>query len=321
MKLRLRQCCSGWQCRREGGWCGALHLLTVQGSWTRNCWPYCEVYWQKITQNMCVHRTKVITCHRAVLILQLSRSGLRYSAPWEVLHPTARISQVCAGAHRALVLAASLVHAQHSNTAFQENLKVKNLLRGHLFSFLLRASWIAVKGMSVIIAVEQWSVINYSFSDCVLPASFSYHTVNLECKKDTSPAVSKEEGRICPPYFLPEVSFSLWRSVFECGIRSIFNNWFRAEPATSVLNSVLSLLFVCAEVFWDWISWGREQAWWNPEQETEIPKSFSLKLMAIFWLWYTLRPASSLLELGGEFPAEQAFWCISLTFSIDKRHL
>lgn len=197
----------------------------------------------------------------------------------------------------------------------------ENLLRGHLFSFLLRASWIAVKGMSVIIAVEQWSVINYSFSDCVLPASFSYHKVNLECKKDTSPAGSKEEGRICPLYFLPEVSFSLWRSVFECGLRSIFNNWFGAEPATSVLNSVLSLLLVCAEVFWDWISWGREQAWWNPEQETEIPKSFSLKLMAIFWLWYTLRPASSLLELGGEFPAEQAFWCISLTFSIDKRHL
>lgn len=87
-------------------------------------------------------------------MLQLSRSGLRYSAPWEVLHSCSK-SQVCAGVHRAAVLAASLVHVQHANRASQENLKVKNLFRGHLFSFLLCASWIAVKGMSVIIAVEQ----------------------------------------------------------------------------------------------------------------------------------------------------------------------
>lgn len=176
---------------------------------------------------MCVHRTKVITCHWAVPILQLSRSGLRYAAPWEVLHSCSK-SQVCAGVHRAAVLAASLVHVQHTNRASQENLKMKNLFRGHLFSFLLCASWIAVKGVSVIVTVEQWSVINHSFS---VLCQFHFHIAELilECKKGTSLAESREEGSwvrdlICFLYFLPEVSFSLWRSMFECGIRSLFSN-------------------------------------------------------------------------------------------------
>lgn len=37
---------------------------------------------------------------------------------------------------------------------------------------------------------------------------------------------------------------------FDCGIRSIFNDWFRAEYAVSFLSSVFSLLFIFDEV-WD----------------------------------------------------------------------
>lgn len=73
----------------ETGGDGELHMFTadsnlIEGSWTPNHWAYCEVPWQMITWRMCVHRTKDITCHWAVLIFQLSRPGLRYSAPREV---------------------------------------------------------------------------------------------------------------------------------------------------------------------------------------------------------------------------------------------
>lgn len=87
-----------------------------------------------------------------------------------------------------------------------------------------------------------------------------YHITGLILgrKKDASLAVKTTEGggrqlstgpNMC--LLLPTRFFFLSvECEFDCGIRSIFKDWFRAESAVLFLSSVFSLLLISDEV-WD----------------------------------------------------------------------
>lgn len=139
-----------------------LLLIPVQG-----CWALWGALTSSAPRDLC-SQSKSHGCHWTVQMLQLSRAGLRYSASWEMLHSCSK-SQGCAGdcgvlGLGVLALAPSSLPAQCTGGMFQENLKPQYPFR-RLLSFLFQAGWIAVSELSLIIRVEQWSLL--------LTASFS----------------------------------------------------------------------------------------------------------------------------------------------------
>lgn len=145
-------------------WCGAPHLPSVDSSWGLLGTVRC-------TGKQCPEGC-VITEQKPLLSLDsfdtsASRSALRYSAPWEMLHSCSK-SQGCAGDYGVLGLQCScpgsFIPACSVHWRSQENLKPKYPFR-RLLSFLFQAGWIAVSELSIIIRIEQWSLL--------LPGSFS----------------------------------------------------------------------------------------------------------------------------------------------------
>lgn len=169
----------GWGCQGDKYWrfqscCGAPHLPTVDSSSGQLCTRLLGTQWSALANNTpgdACSQNKSHRCHWAVLILQLSRSGLRYSAPWEMLHSCSK-SQGSAGDYGVLVLpglSSWQLHPCLLSTP-EECLKKtwnQNVLLGDCFlSFVLQASWIAVSELSIIIRVEQWSLLlTSSFSE------------------------------------------------------------------------------------------------------------------------------------------------------------
>lgn len=210
---------------------------------------------------MCVCRTEAITCYQAVLMLQFSRSGLRYSAPWEMLHSCSG-SQICAGVHRVLgsedCCPGSFISARSPYCrSISRKLETKISFRRLFFFFPFSVQ--AVSGLSIIVRVEQSVIfITHRFLFCTVLCRLHFHItgVILECKKDASLAVRTRAGER-PPRTAPTLPLShkiffflfLWGSVsLNVALETYSVTGLGQNLAVSFLNRVFSLLLVFTEI-------------------------------------------------------------------------
>lgn len=144
-----------------------LLLIPVQGHRAPDCWALWSAVAGTTPGDVC-SQNKKHQCHWTVWS---SFQG----QDWDIQHhrkcciPAVRL-RVVLGITESLVygafaLAASSLPAQRTGGVFQGNLKPKYPFR-RLFSFLFQAGWIAVSELSIIIKVEQWSLLlTGSFSE------------------------------------------------------------------------------------------------------------------------------------------------------------
>lgn len=260
--------CQGDKCWRFQSWCGAPQLPTVDSSSGPSCsWLFtghCEVPWQAVPREMCVHRTK------AIAVTKQFWSPSLPSQDWDIQHhgkcciPTVRVKVVLgiteSLAYGALAPAASSLPAQRTGGVFQENLKLNYPFRRLFFPFPRRldtCQWVVHNNDN-----KGWTVIfvTYWFLFWAVLCRFHHHITGLisVCKKDVSLTVktTKEEESSQVQnliFLLPTIFFSfLWGSVsLNVALETYSARGLGQNLAVLFLKRVLSLLLVSTEVMWD----------------------------------------------------------------------
>lgn len=260
-----------------------LLLVPVQGHSAPDCWALWSALASSTPEDVC-SQNKSYHCHWTVLIPQISKSGLRYSAPWEMLHSYST-SQGCAGDYRFLGLQGSCpdafipactVHWRSVSRKPETKLSFQKTVFFPFPSRLESCQW-------VVHSNKGWTVIfvAYWFLFWAMLWRLHHHITGLilECKKDVSLTVKTTEGEegsqvqdLIFPLPTSVFFFPVGECEFECGIRNIFSKGFRAESCCVVFGKG-SLPATC--FYWSHVGLGflrgKKQTWWDLEQKIGIP--------------------------------------------------